>query len=96
MAIKQELKPCPFCGQAAGMGSGPDGYFINCIGCLASTNILTLPGNTEQDVIDLWNTRFKLPFENIGIAMEDIKDRDSVIMDHFGRVYKNICKENER
>jgi Lar family restriction alleviation protein len=51
------LKPCPFCGGDAGLGYSPDGHFVNCTVCCASTNNLTAHGNTKEEAIELWNTR---------------------------------------
>ena len=52
-----KLKPCPFCGGEAGVGSGKGGSFVNCIECLASTNILTDAKLDEFEAVDCWNTR---------------------------------------
>jgi Lar family restriction alleviation protein len=54
-----ELKPCPFCGGEAALGGGPDGAFVNCTDCLASTNVLHPHGDTDDEAIAAWNTRHK-------------------------------------
>lgn len=55
---KPLLFPCPFCGGEADMGNAKGGYFVNCIECLAATNLL-MPdlGVTAQAAADQWNTR---------------------------------------
>ena len=57
--LTDNLKPCPFCGHEAGVGQGPDGYFVNCTWCSAATDHLTGQKYTEQEAIDLWNKRVK-------------------------------------
>ncbi len=57
------LKPCPFCGGEAGIGTGPRHFFVNCVECLASTNLLTPEGlvTTKEEAAELWNNRVKEP-----------------------------------
>jgi hypothetical protein len=52
-----ELKPCPFCGGEANYGYSPDGNFVCCVDCAASTNVLTGHKGDNEFAKSLWNTR---------------------------------------
>lgn len=51
------LSPCPFCGGEAAVGGSPEGAFVNCVECLASTNILAPWNGLPEDAIAEWNRR---------------------------------------
>lgn len=63
-----ELKPCPFCSGDAAMGSGPNYHFVNCIDCMASTNLILADSHmpTEAEAITAWNTRTLTPAQAAG------------------------------
>lgn len=73
--MKEELKPCPFCGGEAKIDSwnSTDGYMndwwkrVQCTVC----DIAKL-GKTEEEVIEAWNTR-KLP-ENAPLTIDEVKE----------------------
>lgn len=52
-----DLLPCPFCGGEADFGQQIGGYFVNCVECLASTNVIVDHRLTKQEAADKWNTR---------------------------------------
>lgn len=58
-----ELKPCPFCGGEAAVGSGlsndEEYYFVNCADCLAATNhlICECAPKTKKEAAGKWNQR---------------------------------------
>jgi len=54
------LLPCPFCGGDAARGRSTDGPFINCMDCLAATNLLVPRGQSVDDAVAAWNTRAAL------------------------------------
>jgi hypothetical protein len=51
------LLPCPYCGGAAKFGEQPEGVFINCPECLASTGILIPQCHTQAEAAEAWNRR---------------------------------------
>lgn len=51
------LLPCPFCGGEAALGAIERHAFVNCVECLASTNILTEPGCSKEQAAETWNKR---------------------------------------
>ena len=57
--LKQELKPCPFCGNKAIFTTNSSGkWWIRCdkeFWCVE-----TQFEDTKEDVIDVWNNRVKL------------------------------------
>jgi hypothetical protein len=76
VAVNQDdrkLLPCPFCGSEAGLGRGRDGPFVNCIDCLASTNILVPQGQTEAEAIAAWNTRTSVPLPTLTGEVERLR-----------------------
>ncbi len=56
--MKDEIKPCPFCGSEASFGSGPGYIFVSCPECLAGNSLAmdNLKGQKE-DAIEHWNKR---------------------------------------
>lgn len=54
-----DLKPCPFCGGKAEIGTGPGYSFVNCTDCMASTDILLAENwkYTALEAADRWNMR---------------------------------------
>jgi Lar family restriction alleviation protein len=53
------LRECPHCGGRASVGRQKEAYFVNCVDCLASTNLLiqeAMP-ETEAEAIEQWNAR---------------------------------------
>lgn len=64
------LLTCPFCGGEAEIGSVEEyietHYFVNCVECLASTNVLVNSHmTTKEEAIELWNTRKGINNERI-------------------------------
>lgn len=57
MGTTDELKPCPFCGGEAAIGATLKGEFVNCVECLASTNVLLQDATTKAEAVAAWNRR---------------------------------------
>lgn len=78
--MQDELKPCPFCGGDAGIGGGVNYRFVNCMSCMASTNIILADSHmpTEAEAIAAWNTRVDAhpPTTN------PVADRETPVGDH--------------
>ena len=54
-----ELLPCPFCGGPADFGVSRQFSFVNCIECMASTDVLLGDGAkyTKEEAAASWNAR---------------------------------------
>jgi len=58
-----EILPCPFCGGEAGLGTsgitqGKQYYFVNCINCLVSNNLIAdMQIFDKCSAIEHWNKR---------------------------------------
>ena len=50
--MKQEIKPCPFCGGEAVLIMVQTCGYVRCIKCLATSTF-----DRKQEVIDAWNKR---------------------------------------
>ena len=56
--MKEELKPCPFCGREAFLWGNKGSYKIICKGCSCSVPFRTYSFITDRDeVINKWNER---------------------------------------
>lgn len=53
------LLPCPFCGGEASTGQGKAYFFVNCIDCMASTDVLLAESRewSKAEAIAAWNRR---------------------------------------
>ena len=51
--MSNTLKPCPFCGSAAGFAGGLYSYRVKCRACFAQTGLYV----TEDLAANHWNTR---------------------------------------
>ncbi len=70
-----ELKPCPFCGSSAELGSvGPSGRIVNCSNADCPVGAYAI-GDTDKEVQDAWNTRkLGMSFEEFNAAVIDAQE----------------------
>ena len=55
---KEKLKPCPFCGSDAKLGTNFGRHSVDCKVCEVSIRSIHITGD-GKDVVKAWNRRYK-------------------------------------
>ena len=56
---KEELKPCPFCGDSASLLSGTEDHYVICCNNECAAGLIARSFSSAEEAIDAWNRRAK-------------------------------------